>query len=286
MLNVNINYPYPVIRPYTEDYKKTIFEGALSVNLQPDGYLICPNFVMTNLEIDNLISEGKLTYAIEVISPSTWYRKLFIVKDNAPIKLEPIYIHERVEIIPCIVAKEEIQNFVNMDFEDEYKGLVFNIKAGDIIAIGEAKVFDALYKNDVIKDGVPIVNIGGSDEIKEIICDYSGRFIEVTLPMEVYKNYLDCGSNPTKYDVLNSVLSIPPLVEAIRIIADDDNPLFPQKSRLESKAWYKTIMINLKRIAGNNDNKYRDLLSKPFVAAEMLMGNNYVNALKYIEELE
>ena len=25
------------------------------------------------------------------------------------------------------------------------------------------------------------------DEIKEIICDYSGRFIEVTLPMEVYK---------------------------------------------------------------------------------------------------
>lgn len=285
MLNVNINYPYPVIRPYTEDYKNTIFEGSLTVKLQTDGYLICPNFVMSNLEIEKMISAGQLTYAIEVLSPSTWYRKLFIVKDNTPIKLEPIYIHERVELIPCIVAQEEIQNFINIDFEDEYKGLIFNIKAGDIIAIGEAKVFDALYKNDVIKDGVPIVNIGGSDDIKEVICDYSGSFIEVTLPMESYKNYLACGSNPTKYEVLNAVLSIPPLVEVIGIIANDDNPLLPQ-SGYESKAWYKTIVVNLKRISGNNDNKYRDLLSKPFVAAEMLMGNNYVNALKYIEELE
>ena len=33
MLNVNINYPYPVIREYTQDYQSTDFIGELIVLL-------------------------------------------------------------------------------------------------------------------------------------------------------------------------------------------------------------------------------------------------------------
>lgn len=38
MLNVNINYPYPVIREYTEDYQTTDFIGDLGdIDLIPAG---------------------------------------------------------------------------------------------------------------------------------------------------------------------------------------------------------------------------------------------------------
>ena len=40
MLNVNINYPYPVIREYTQDYQSTDFIGELKVLLEPDGYAV------------------------------------------------------------------------------------------------------------------------------------------------------------------------------------------------------------------------------------------------------
>lgn len=48
MLNVNINYPYPVIREYTQDYQSTDFIGELKVLLEPDGYAVYTNFEINN----------------------------------------------------------------------------------------------------------------------------------------------------------------------------------------------------------------------------------------------
>ena len=285
MLNANINYPYPVIRSYIEDYKTTVFKGALTVNLQPDGYLIRPNFEVNNSGIGELLKNGTFTYAVEVQSPATWYRKLFTVKDNKPIHINPIYVHERVEIVPCIVATVPFSSFSNEDFEDEYQGISFEIKSGDIIAIGEVRSFDALYQNDVIKNGSSIVSINGDEAAKEIVCDYSGSIITLTLPAAQYSDYTECGCLKAKHKTLNAILTIPVLVEAIGIIADDEsNP--DQTSGFESKAWYKTIVVNLKRAAENNEAKYRQMLGKPFASAELLLGNNYVSALQFVNQAD
>ena len=48
MLNININYPYPVIREYTDDYQSTEFIGELKVLLEPDGYAVHTNFEINN----------------------------------------------------------------------------------------------------------------------------------------------------------------------------------------------------------------------------------------------
>ena len=285
MLNPNMNYPYPVVRVYEEDYRTTIFKGDLSVNLQPDSYLVRPAFEINNVGIAELIDKGKLTYAIEIQSPATWYRKLFTITGNNAIRLEPAFLHERVELTPCIIATAQIVGFTNDDFEDEYQGMTFDINIGDVIAIGETRTFDALYQDDIIKNGTSPVTIARSDTAKEISCDYSGSLIEITLPADQHDRYLECGYKPEKYKALNAILSIPALVEGIGIIANDVK--YPdQTSGLESKSWYKTIVVNLKRVAENNEAKYRALLDKPFASAELLLGNNYSASLQYLSLVE
>ena len=84
---------------------------------------------------------------------------------------------------------------------------------------------------------------------------------------------------------MNAILTVPALVEAIGIIAnDEDNP--DHTSGFEKKAWYKTIVVNLKRAAENNEAKYRQLLKKPVTSAELLLGNNYASALQYVNSIE
>ena len=285
MLNANINYPYPVIRDHVEDYKTTIFKGTLTVNLQPDGYLIRPDFEVNNHEIAELIKTGTFTYAVEVQSPATWFRRLFPVKDNKPIRIDPQYVHERVEIAPCIVAAVALSDFSNEDFEEEYQGISFEIKPGDTIAIGEVRSFDALYQNDVIKNGSSIVSINGDETAREIVCDYSGSIITITLPAAQYSDYTDCGYLKAKHKTLNAILTIPVLVEAIGIISDDENNP-DQTSGFESKAWSKTMVVNLKRAAENNEAKYRQMLGRPFASAELLLGNNYISALQFVNQAD
>ena len=285
MLNVNINYPYPVIREYTEDYKNTTFKGELAVRLEPDGYAIHPAFDIENDEIKELVATGVLTYAIEVQCVSTWFRKLYRITDNKVIRLRPQEIHERVELTPCIIAIKSFQGFTNADFEDEYQGMSFEISVGDIIGIGEKRIFDALYQNDIIKNGSSIVNIGGNDKIKEVTCDFSGSIIQITLPKDQYSDYMDCGYNRVKYKSLNAILTIPALVEAIMTISNDER--HPDEiSGFESKTWYKTIVANLKRYAENDEGKYRQLLNQPFASAELLLGNNSAAALKFLSQLD
>lgn len=285
MLNVSINYPYPVIRPYTEDYNDTIFTGELTVTPENDGYYIHPKFSIDNKEIQQMIDEGKLTYAIEVECVSTWLRKLIKIKNNIVQKLDPTYIHETVEITPCIIAMERITDFENTDFAEEYSTIKYTLNAGDVVGIGQKRTFDAFYQNDIIKNGSSIVHFEGSDSLKELSCDFTGNLITITLPTKQMDDYKDCGYNKKKYKMLNAIFSVPVVVEAIGIISSDENNP-DEKSGLEGKSWYKTIVANLKRYAENDDNKYKKLLSKPFTSAEILLGNNSASALSYLNELD
>lgn len=284
MLNININYPYPLIREEADDYQTTVFSGNFSVNLMPDSYIIHPAFEVNNSEIQSLISAGTLTYAIEVLCTETWYRRLFKIQGNNSVKLDTKAIHGRVELIPCIIAAKHISDFSVSDFAEEYQGLSFEVNPGDVIGIGGKRVFDAFYQNDIIRNGSSIIKIGGSDKVKEISYNLESNIIEITLPSEQHERYLECGCIKAKHKPLNAVLTVPVLVEAICIIADDETE--QTSGSMSGYAWYKTIVANLKRYAENDETKYRNLLNNPFTAAEILMGNNYADALKFLSQIE
>ena len=255
MLNIKINYPYPVVREYADDYTETKFIGDLEVHLETDGYKVITDFEINNREIQDLIKNDKCTYALEVQCVSTWYRKLYQISQGATINLDPEMIHERVELTPCIVAKQEIKKFTNDDFVQEYQGIAY------------------------------IVDIVGDNTIHEIKYDFSQSTIKILLPRQEYENYKICGYSKSKYKILNAVIVVPVLVEAIGIIAIDENNQ-DKPGDYQNCAWYKTIVVNLKRYAENKENEYRQLLEKPFLAVGILLGNNYVNALEYLSNIE
>lgn len=176
-------------------------------------------------------------------------------------------------------------NFTNEDFAEEYQGMKFDLNAGDIIGIGQKRTFDALYQNDIIKNGSSIVDVGGNDKLKEIQCDFSQSTIKITLPSDQYEDYRSCGYNRSKYKMLNAILIVPALVEAIGIIAADEKDSEHQSGH-QNRAWYKTIVVNLKRFAENDERKYLQLLEKPFASAELLLGNNSAEALDFLCQVE
>ena len=55
--------------------------------------------------------------------------------------------------------------------------------------------------------------------------------------------------------MLNAILIVPALVEAIGIIAADEKDPEHQSGH-QNRAWYKTIVVNLKRFAENDEKKY------------------------------
>ena len=75
------------------------------------------------------------------------------------------------------------------------------------------------------------------------------------------------------------------IAAAIGIIAADEKDPEHQSGH-QNRAWYKTIVVNLKRFAENDEKKYLQLLEKPFASAELLLGNNSADALKFLCQVE
>ena len=282
MLNTNINYPYPVVKSFIDDYNNTIFTGDLKVEIGTNCYIVTPNFSINNDELANMIDKGNLTYAIEIQCTSTWFRKLYKIKNNQKFTIESCLLHERVEITPCIISCANINNFQNDDFIEDYEGILFNINIGDIVGIGEKRTFDAYYDNDIIKSESSIINIVKGSNKNEIECDFEGNIIQIYLPDIQFNEYKECGCMKDKHVLLNAVLVIPVLVKAIGIIEEEERQ-DSEENVYQNKSWYKTIVANLKRHSNNDQKKYKQLLENSVTSAEILLGNNYISALRYIK---
>lgn len=141
MLNININYPYPVIREYTDDYQSTEFIGELKVLLEPDGYAVHTNFEINNKGIQILLSKRILTYALEVQCVSTWFRKLYTIQDMFPITEKYIEREYTIAGNHLMVTSEHVARTIEQKAKKVLKmlkrGVKFTPTQPDVLSILE-----------------------------------------------------------------------------------------------------------------------------------------------------
>ncbi|MDK6445017.1 hypothetical protein QP104_03630 [Alloscardovia omnicolens] len=271
MLNSKISYPYPVVRYYPQDYQNTVFEGTLHVDGPTETYYeVVPEFNINNSQLEQQIRQGVLTYALQVVCSSTWYRELFFVKDNESIKIDSSNLHGKVEVVPCVITAEDINNFSNDDFDEGYQGISFSLRAGDVCAIGRSWYFTVLFERDI---ATSIMRVVRGSKKQQIRCDFESDIIEVQIPEESYEHYYVCGKDESKSNVLISIFTTNVIQEALSIMAKKENKY------LGDSAWHKTISHKLEELSQREKVDKQVLLEDPLGTAQLLLGNNYIAAL-------
>lgn len=279
MLNSAINYPYPLLRSKTGDYLHSVFNATINVKSLTNGYEINVDYHLDNPEMIELIAGNKASFALEIQCISTWYRRLEISSSEKQVLFIPsTLIHERVDLCPCIVAIDSISDFHSGDFAEEYNSLSIPINMGEVLAIGERKKFDALYKDDIIRKSESIVSFKVDEHATTMFCEWEYEIIQIHLPPKQYDEYNRIGKwEPWKIPLLNAIYIIPVIVEAITFIYQDECQ--GGSGGLSSYAWYKTLKFLIGKIANNNAGVYRKLLSDSVGTAQKLMNDNSAAAL-------
>lgn len=282
MLNSSMTYPYPVLRNMPIDYQTSTFTAQLSKKNEKDGYTIKVLYSVSNEEVQRLIDEKKAAFALQIQCVSTWFRSMEISEGNIQeIKLNSNMIHERVDMCPCIIAREYLDNFTNKDFADDFEGISFSVNPGEVIAIGERQKFDAIYKDDIIKKGDPIVHFINDEQSPVMYCEYDFDTIRIHLPKQQNEKYNYMGSyEPWKIPVLNAIYVVPAIAMGIEEIYKDT--CMGGSGSLERYSWYKTLKVMIQRHAKDVDSVYRKLLTDPIKTAQMLLNDNSAQALDVI----
>jgi hypothetical protein len=160
-------FPYPVLRPYSDDYTDVEFQALAEFTIEQSGMGVTCTYVTSSDELAAQVSLGNAKYVTVISCRETYFRKVISTSERSiTLPLDPDVLRGEVDVDSYIVAVQEINGFSSPDIHKEFGKDVFFFEPGQVLAQEEthcifvdrelfkplSSVFD-LVKNDALSGG-------------------------------------------------------------------------------------------------------------------------------------
>jgi hypothetical protein len=220
-------YPYPVLWDKNDDYKKP---SKFSVEVEPKedfkNIKLKINFLLKDKEIEKLIKENKAEYVVHIEGSSTYFREIISTKETEiNYVLKDRDILGRLQVNFFILARQDIKNYKNDNFNEDYSSETFNLKKGNIIAIADGYRFDIEKNDDELGKISSIFSICKKETVEQtgMTIDMGYEKIRIGLNITDYVNYSQLSQNPNKVESVNSIIIFPALIYIFEQLKKDFN---------------------------------------------------------------
>ena len=209
-------YTYPVLSEERDDYVDSVFDAEVQYkmngvnNLQFDF-----DIEMDNRELQSMILAGDAEYVIHIECANTSFRTAIHDISNHVSKEIPVgRINGRIEIIVLIVTKKEVSHFVNSNWDDDYRGVSFELSKGSILAYKNIPVIDIVKNYEEFNSASSIFKVYKrlTDEPKPMEVNLSTAQIGIGVGSQEYKIYSRFCDKEEFQPILNSMMIFPALV--------------------------------------------------------------------------
>jgi hypothetical protein len=272
----NISFPHPVLGindDVLSEIKKIDNDDIIIISTA-ENYEIKIQFKFNDRELKRLIREDKAEFICEVTCSNTLYRE--IVKNKSPeieLKIPRKQVKGKVEFIFILVAKEHIYSYSNTNFHSDFKGFVFDIEKGEMLAYFGEFSFDADLKYEKLKAVSSFMEVVPNEELIYTYVDLKKDKIEIQLPLETYNIFLsDLISQEVKFvPIFHSSIVLNALTIALYNLDENREYL-----------WAKVIDYRLKNEKQFSQINYSDKENFPDIA-QMLLGNPFKRLLEGVK---
>lgn len=209
-------YSYPVLSEERDDYVDSVFDAEVQYkmngvnNLQLDF-----DIEMDNKDLQNMILAGDAEYVIHIECANTSFRTA--IHDISPhvSKQIPVgRINGRIEIIVLIVTKKDVSHFANSNWDDDYRGLSFELSKGSILAYKNIPAIDIVKNYEEFNSASSIFKVYKrlTSEPKPMEVDLSTAQIGIGVGLQEYDIYSRFCDKEELQPILNSMMVFPALV--------------------------------------------------------------------------
>ena len=237
-------YPYPVLSETTDDYINSNFNMELQVSQGIREICFTISLKLTNNEIQQMIYNGFAEYVIQIECPYTAYRTVIKTDETEITKNIPEHkLNGKVAVCAFIVAKQDIPQYYNSCFNEDYEKLTFNLHRGNIVAIGGQTNITVTKEIEELSKIPSIFTICkcAADTDDSMKIEISGEKIAITLCNRSFGNYKMLSAMPSMLPVLHSMLIVPTLIYTFETLKRVGT------SEYEDLRWFKSVSRTLKK---------------------------------------
>lgn len=230
-------YPYPVLNYFSDDYVNSVFTSNLQVNKQGNNIILELTGNTDDEGLLELIGKGLADYVFHIECSSTSYRN--IVKSQSgkeTVAIPESKLDNKVNICFFIVAKKDLENYSNKNFNQDYEGISFNIDKANILAIARQFNVDIEKEKDNLAQVPSIFLIIKKESNKKdgIEIDMLQDKLQIFLSKKDYEHYALL-SKGSYQPLLHSSIIFPALIYVFENLKKSDLETF------EDFNWFKTV---------------------------------------------
>ena len=232
-------YPYPVLTYFNDDYLNSIFMAKVEVEKGIGKIGVSLEAVTDDLGLLGLINDGYAEFVFRIECLATLYREIVKSGDGKKkVFIPEEKIDSKITVSTYIVAKKNIENYTNVNFNEDYSDISFFIEKSSILAI--ARQFKIYIEKENDNLGEPssifcLVRNTAEKEEKEVKFDIMGNKIKIILPKEEYENIAMLSQSKPNQEILHSSLIFPALVYVLENLKTDDYDNY------DDYVWFRTI---------------------------------------------
>ena len=172
----------------------------------------------------------------------------------------------KVTLCAFIVAKEEITDYRNSDFNEDYAGTVFSVDRGSILAIG------GQYDLNVVKDTEELARVPSiftickyaADTDESMKIDIDGHKIVIALSDSSFQNYRILTNMPGLLPVFHAMVIVPALIYVFESLRREGTENY------EGLRWYVVIRKTLEKAGITLDEETLNTVASYDLAQKLL----------------
>lgn len=257
----NKAFPYPVLRPFSDDYKDVEFQAIPEFTVGKDRIKASISYAISSEEIADEIDRGNAEY-VAVISCRDTYFQATLTSSNRSVESE-FGIGElrgEVRVHPYVVVKNIIESFTSPDINQEFGPGPFRFEIGDILAQDETQVF--YIERDLFRPITSVFELVKKDDQSDGIwlVDFDGDHVQIIVSPKLKESIDNARNSKENRAVLLNSIYFAAVMQAVQKLKDPD-----ARINYEDKKWAKAI-------SGQAHNKGLDIDNHDaYLIAERLM---------------
>lgn len=255
----NKAFPYPVLRPYSDDYVDVDFQTTVEFILDKNLLAVNIAYALSSADILREISAGNAEYVSIVSCRETYYRKVLTSKEgNIHAEFPSGSFRGEVRVDPYIVVKRSISSFASKDINKEFGGATFAFSSGEILAQDETQVF--YVDRDLFKPVTSVFELVKNDSLSggEWKVGFEEDHVQIEVS-SVMKDSIDNARNVKSNQVilLNSIY-FAAVVQSLQRLKDSGGDF-------ENKKWAEVIRRQVHNFGWDLN------VTEPYILAQRLM---------------
>ncbi|HET7625998.1 MAG TPA: hypothetical protein VFM25_12115 [Verrucomicrobiae bacterium] len=218
------SYPHPVVGN-RDDVPGAAFQAAVEMSSDTEKIYIDVSAKCSSSTVNQLLSQGMATHVIHIECSNTLYRRAFeFAESSKRISVPAENLNDAVEVNVFVRALRDEAGYSVEAAHPDYDGAKFQIRAGDILAVGEGYVFHIESSFDSLSRIGSIMQIEEAREDGDMPMrvDFNGEKILIILSKADFKDYKLLKAQEGVSAALTTTIVLPVLVEALHVWKSDE----------------------------------------------------------------